>query len=168
MNWLIPISIKGIIFNPNNEVLLLKNERHYWELPGGRIEKNEQPEETLVREIKEELNLVVQVHQLIDAYVYEVINGKYVFIVAYECHYNNQDIILSEEHNEFGWFTIEKLESIQISDEYTTVIKKVKRIEDNSMKSVTSANTAFMRRASPPLVAEKHFGGQIQATTLRT
>lgn len=31
-----------------------------WEFPGGKVEKNESPEEALIREIKEELDIVIQ------------------------------------------------------------------------------------------------------------
>jgi ADP-ribose pyrophosphatase YjhB (NUDIX family) len=39
-----PISIKGVVLR-DERVLLLKNERQEWELPGGRIEIGETPEE---------------------------------------------------------------------------------------------------------------------------
>ncbi|MEV6136524.1 NUDIX hydrolase [Nocardia sp. NPDC051990] len=38
------ISIKGVVVR-DGRVLLLKNEREEWELPGGRIEPGETPEE---------------------------------------------------------------------------------------------------------------------------
>jgi len=34
---------------------------HHWHLPGGYVEANESPEETVVRELKEELDLTVEV-----------------------------------------------------------------------------------------------------------
>lgn len=39
------ISVKGIVFD-DEKVWLRKNERQEWELPGGKLDKGEQPEET--------------------------------------------------------------------------------------------------------------------------
>ena len=66
MSFLIPVSAKGVLINSEGRVLLLKNERNMWELPGGRIEQGEQPEQALIREIDEEIGITVSVKQLID------------------------------------------------------------------------------------------------------
>jgi 8-oxo-dGTP pyrophosphatase MutT (NUDIX family) len=42
------------------DILLVKNINHdYWSLPGGKIDKEERPEECLIRELKEELSLSI-------------------------------------------------------------------------------------------------------------
>jgi hypothetical protein len=44
-----PVSIKGVVLRAGR-VLLLRNDRDVWELPGGRPEVGETPEQCVVRE----------------------------------------------------------------------------------------------------------------------
>lgn len=56
----------GVALIFDGKVLLVKNfiARDTWRLPGGGIEKNEQPMEASVREIREELGLVIDPEKL--------------------------------------------------------------------------------------------------------
>lgn len=105
-----PVSIKGVLLVESKNVLLLENNRDEWELPGGRIEIGETPTECLAREFKEELDIDVEVTKLLDSYLFEVIPGKYVFIVTYLCEARaNQAPTISDEHTSFGVFDIHQL-----------------------------------------------------------
>ena len=53
-----------VIKNSEGKILLIHRnttKRKQWELPGGKIEENEDPKETAKRELKEELNIEVEV-----------------------------------------------------------------------------------------------------------
>jgi 8-oxo-dGTP pyrophosphatase MutT (NUDIX family) len=105
-----PVSIKGVLFTPQREVVLMRNERDEWELPGGRIEPDETPPRCLAREIAEELSLQVEVGSLIDAYLFEVIPGKRVFICTYQCTLVGEFTPkISAEHVEIGLFAPDNL-----------------------------------------------------------
>lgn len=62
----------AIIEFPGNDILLVKRNtppfKGYWALPGGRCEKDEMPEQTVVREVKEETGFVVEVIRRIGEY----------------------------------------------------------------------------------------------------
>ncbi len=100
-----PISVKGIVF-VGSRVLLLRNERNQWELPGGKLEPRETPEDCCAREILEETALEVSVQALIDAWVYELPNDLRVLILSYGCALQKPDIDIkvSSEHEEARLF----------------------------------------------------------------
>lgn len=102
-----PISVKGVLVSSSDRVLLFKNEREEWELPGGRIEIGETPEECVAREIHEETQWKVTAGPILDTWMYYINAAeKHVFVVTYGC-YPESDVepVLSHEHEEIGLFT---------------------------------------------------------------
>lgn len=121
-----PISIKGIIFI-NNKIVLLKNERDEWELPGGKLESDEIAEDCVIREIKEELNIDCEIDYLIDVWMYNILNKVNVFIVTYLCknlEFNIDKIRISNEHKEVGFFSIQDIDNLKMPNGYKNSIKK--------------------------------------------
>ena len=45
-----------------------------WEFPGGKVEPGEAPKAALIREIREELNTVIQVHDIIGTIEYDYLH----------------------------------------------------------------------------------------------
>src|SRR4051812_33111221 len=99
-----PVSIKGVVLDEQQRVLLLRNDRDEWELPGGRIEIGETPQDTVVREIAEEIGWTVTAGPLLDAWLYPVLD-RHVFVVTYGCHLVSAGPpVLSDEHLGHGLF----------------------------------------------------------------
>ena len=107
-----PVTIKGVILPEPGKCVLALNDRNEWELPGGRIELGETPEEAVVREISEELGLKADVARLIDCYLFEVIPEKHVFVVTYGCVLREPFLPkLSHEHMNIQVFPVDNLPS---------------------------------------------------------
>ena len=105
MSSSLPVSIKAVLFTSSGEVVLLRNERDEWELPGGRLDPGESPEGCLVREISEELGISAKVGAILDSYVFEVIPGREVFIVTYACSITGElTPKVSHEHVDWALF----------------------------------------------------------------
>ncbi len=101
-----PISMKGVVLDRQGRVLLLKNEREEWELPGGKLELGEEPAACVVREIEEESGWKIDAGPLLDVWMYEPIPGRHVFIVTYGCLLLSPGAVpvVSGEHKEIGLF----------------------------------------------------------------
>jgi 8-oxo-dGTP pyrophosphatase MutT (NUDIX family) len=121
-----PISIKGVVLDPQGRVLLLKNEREEWELPGGKLELGEEPADCAVREVQEESGWDVAAGPLLDVWMYEPIPGRHVFIVTYGCSLLGPDRapVVSDEHKEIGLFTEHQVADLVMPQGYKDSIAR--------------------------------------------
>jgi 8-oxo-dGTP pyrophosphatase MutT (NUDIX family) len=117
-------SIKGVLLVEGG-VVLVKNPRDEWELPGGRIEPGEAPEVTLAREFAEELSVEVQVGAPIDSYVFEVIPTRHVRIVTYGCTLSGTfSPLISDEHSEYCVCPLNELDDLNLPAGYRQSIER--------------------------------------------
>lgn len=117
-----PVSVKAVI-EMDGRVVLLKNDREEWELPGGKLEPNEAPAECVVREVQEELGIDVAISRLLDVWVYEITQDVRVLIVTYAClPLAATRIVLSHEHKAVGVFRHEEVGILRMPDGYKSSI----------------------------------------------
>ncbi|MGH8794540.1 MAG: NUDIX hydrolase [Stackebrandtia sp.] len=118
-----PVSVKGVCVQ-DGRVLLLHNERDEWELPGGKLELGEDPEDCVAREIEEESGWPVTVEAILDSWQYHISDGVDVLIVTYGCTVNTDAAPrVSREHREAGLFTRGQIPGLRMPEGYKTSIR---------------------------------------------
>lgn len=120
--------------NENGETIIFATQRGYgdlkggWEFPGGKIEAGETPQEALIREIKEELEIDISVGELIDTIEYDYPT----FHLSMDCFWTeivSGDLVL-REHAAAKWLTKEELDSVEWLPADVTLIEKIKNYDN--------------------------------------
>lgn len=96
-----------------------------WEFPGGKVEPEETPQEALVREIKEELNSVIEVGELLDTVEYDY-PDFHLSMDCFICKVKAGDLEL-KEHADARWLTTETLDSVDWLPADLGLIQKIKK-----------------------------------------
>ncbi|WP_458453831.1 NUDIX domain-containing protein [Methanobrevibacter sp.] len=123
------LTMRGIIKNSDDEILILK--RHpksrtdpdTWELPGGKMEKDEFFDEALVREIKEETDLDCNVGDLAIALQHDYPYKRTVQMIMYLDDVEG-DLKLSDEHTDGKYASIEEMKTLHLSSCLKKVLEK--------------------------------------------
>ncbi len=127
------IVVKALIYDPNNNVLVLKrsgthpNYAHEVDLPGGEVESSEDVFLALIREIKEETKLLVQKRDIVLGR--ERISGSQSLHRVYKINVRDikPQIKTSWEHESYEWIAKDSIIShlIDAKDDYMIVVREL-------------------------------------------
>jgi 8-oxo-dGTP diphosphatase len=125
------VSIKALILNDKGEFLLIQEANRLWELPGGGMDFGENPEQTLQREIKEEMGLEVQDIESQPSYFFSCINpkGQHIVNVVYKAYLKHLDFVPSDECMALGYFDADTVLH-QSQHMYPNVLAFAKMLKD--------------------------------------
>ncbi len=94
-----------------------------WEFPGGKVKKDETPEQSIVREIKEELNLEVKVILRLEAVEYDY-GHKQIRLIPFLCAGVDGEIALND-HEAVKWVNLKESLDIDFSEADKVLLEHV-------------------------------------------
>jgi ADP-ribose pyrophosphatase YjhB (NUDIX family) len=101
------VSAGALVTNSRNEILLLDHvlrPKSGWGIPGGFMNHGEQPEQTVAREIMEEVGLEITNIKLLRVRTV----GRHIEIL-FSAEAEGEPEVLSREIKSAGWFVIDKI-----------------------------------------------------------
>ena len=118
----IRLGCSAAIFDEQGRVLLTKRtDNGQWCLPSGGLEPGESVAEACEREVFEETGLSVRVKRLVGVYshpdqliVYPDGNKVQIVALHFEADVIGGELGLSDETSNFGYFTIEEIEALEM------------------------------------------------------
>src|SRR6185295_19040847 len=118
----IRLGCSAAIFDKDGRILLTRRaDNGQWCLPGGRMESGESAAEACEREVWEETGLNVRVKRLVGIYshpdqlvVYPDGNKAHIVALHFEAEITGGDLGLSNETTDFGYFTVQEIEGLEM------------------------------------------------------
>lgn len=120
------VGVKGVVVRDGRVLLLRadggKGRRDIWEMPGGRIDDDEELHQTLTRELHEELPNIkdVLIGEVLHAtrLPWDIDGTNSLTLVFYRVQADfDGDPVLSDEHMDWKWCTLS--EALELANEYT-------------------------------------------------
>ena len=99
-----------------------------WEFPGGKIEEGETPEEALLREIKEELDVEIRIGDLIDTVEYDY-PKFHLSMDCFWCTIQSGELTL-QEAEAARWLSKEKIDSVEWLPADKELVEKIKEFPE--------------------------------------
>lgn len=147
MNYTHFVSVAGLVTNANDEILMIKSPRRGWEYPGGMVEPGETLQEALIREIKEETGVDVEIIGFIG--ICKNIE-KDIVNIDFSCKYVKGELLTSDESIEVRW--IKRHEALEM----VTFPLTKKRLE-NMLSEDNKVHCFGFRREPFEIVEESVF-----------
>lgn len=85
-----------------------------WEFPGGKVSENESYEESVIREVEEELSLEIVIIKSLDPVEHDY-GIRQIRLIPFVCD-TLMDLPVLHEHNDFKWLTVSELGGVDFSE----------------------------------------------------
>ena len=110
------ISVVGAVIYRDGKILAAQRKNDsklggFWEFPGGKIEPDESPKEALIREINEELEAEIEIHEEVCTTTYDY-DFATVKLTTFRCTMLNDQIVLND-HQDIKWLALSEINSVE-------------------------------------------------------
>ena len=104
------VAVIGYVFDGDRFLLLKRATRPFlWAPPGGRLSPNEDPKQGLLRELKEETGIEVEIVAPVDTWFHAWYDGM-LLSIDFVVHPLSHRVQLSPEHTAYRWMTLPEIE----------------------------------------------------------
>lgn len=94
-----------------------------WEFPGGKLKFREDPRVGLQREIKEELDMEVEVGDIFEV-ISHLYGERHILLLCYTCHYLGQSP-KAIDCQDFSWVTLDEMNNYEFTEADVPVVSKL-------------------------------------------
>lgn len=124
----LPIAVCAAVIEQQGRFLLTrrpndKQQGGKWEFPGGKIETGESPHDSLIRELREELDIEITVGPVLET-VYHHYDWGSVLVIAYLCRYRS-GTIRHIEVSDHAWVQPARFDEYDILPADQPIIEKI-------------------------------------------
>ena len=110
--------VAAIIKKDSHYLIVQRNKNKHlglkWEFPGGKVQTNETLEQALNREIKEELNIMINIHKKIAEEKYK--DDKINIVLHYYICTQKSGIMKLNEHEAYAWIEKKDFEKYDFAE----------------------------------------------------
>ncbi len=124
------VIVTAAIIKHNDKILIAQrkenvNQALKWEFPGGKLEPGESPEQCLIREIREELGLNIEVMKIFDviSHSYE---DRHIILLCYLCRFTGGSA-QTLDCRDFRWVEPSKLHSYDFAEADWPIVSSLQK-----------------------------------------
>ncbi len=131
------VTPKAAVFNKKNKLLIIKRNAKEiafpskWTIPGGKLQEGEDAKEGLKREVKEEVNLDIEIIRPMSVFNFVRPDNISVVGIIYLCRVLNDENtrVDGDEHVDFAWIGKEDVKNYDYidQDQLNSIFKNIKK-----------------------------------------